>query len=60
MLTIEIRDVNGQVLGVFRATPKKFSTGSVGFHATGKMVVNGKSHQCNFLLTEIGSKPKAK
>lgn len=44
------------------ATPKQFSTGSVGFHGQGKvhLVVDGKPVvlQANLLLTVVGSKPK--
>lgn len=57
MLTIEVKDINGAVIGVFTAEAKTFSTGSRGFNATGKVLIEGKKHQCGFNITEIGSKP---
>lgn len=57
MLRIEIKDVNGAIVGVFNAEQKNFSTGSRGFFASGKMDVEGKKHQCGFNIIEVGSKP---
>lgn len=36
--------------------PKKFSTGSVGFFANGKVTINGVKMQANITLTAVGSK----
>ena len=44
----------------FILNQKNFSTGSKGFHATGKMQVGEKRYQINIQLVEIGSKPKEK
>lgn len=44
----------------FILSKKNFKTGSRGYHATGKMQVNGKGYQINILCVEIGSKPKEK
>lgn len=44
----------------FALNKKDFSTGSRGFHGTGKMMVAGKNYQVNIQLVEIGSKPKQK
>lgn len=43
---------------VLLAEAKTFSTGSVGYHATGKATLDGKRYQVNVMLVEIGSKPK--
>lgn len=37
---------------------KKFSTGSVGFNASGKMLVGDKKYQITVNIVEIGSKSK--
>ena len=37
---------------------KEFRTGSRGFHAQGKVVLDKTRYQLNFMLVEIGSKPK--
>ena len=42
------------------AMPKEFSTGSKGWHANGKALIQGHPVQVNVLLTIVGSKPKAK
>ncbi len=36
---------------------KTFSSGSQGFHAGGKVVIDGERYQANFILTRIDSKP---
>jgi len=46
------------VLTTFELAEKQFKTGSRGFHAQGKVELDGKRYQANFLLVEIGSKPK--
>jgi len=57
MLMVEIKDNNGNVVGIILLDEKQFKTGSVGYHGQGKVMVNGKKHQANFMLVEIGSKP---
>ena len=42
----------------FTAFKKLFSTGSQGYHANGKTVINGKRYTVNVLVTEIGSKDR--
>lgn len=59
MLRIEILE-GSKTLASFELTKKQFKTGSRGFHAQGKMELNGKRYQANFLLVEIGSKPAKK
>ena len=46
-----------RALMTFELFEKVFKTGSRGFHAQGKVELDGKKYQCNFLLVEIGSKP---
>jgi hypothetical protein len=58
MFTVEIKDENGKLVAMMTMSAKNFSTGSKGYHATGKVDVNGKKHQANFMLVEVGSKPK--
>jgi len=53
-----IRDDLGQVLQVIELNSKTFKTGSRGYHGHGKVPVNGKRCQANFMLVEIGSKKK--
>lgn len=53
-----IRDDLGQVLQVIELETKDFKTGSRGYHGHGKVPVNGKKYQANFMLVEIGSKKK--
>ena len=40
------------------AAAKDFKTGSKGFYANGKLVIEGKRYQVQVQLVEIGSKPK--
>jgi hypothetical protein len=35
---------------------KEFKTGSTGFHAFGKVLVDGEKYQANLLLVKVGSK----
>jgi hypothetical protein len=48
--------------GIIWATPKVFSTGSVGFYATGKLtdLITHKKYQVGVNIIEIGSKPGSK
>ena len=36
---------------------KTFSSGSQGFHAGGKVLIDGEKYQASFILTRIDSKP---
>ena len=47
---------NGEQIAVFSLSKKDFKTGSKGYHASGKLELDGKKHQVNLLLIEIGSK----
>jgi len=42
----------------FILNPKKFRTGSRGYHGQGKAEFGGKRYQVNILVVEIGSKHK--
>ena len=44
----------------FILNEKKFSTGSRGFNASGKMLAGEKNYQVSVNCVEIGSKPKEK
>lgn len=51
------KDENGNVVGKLVANEKTFASGSRGFHAQGKIELDGKRYQCQAQLVEIGSKP---
>ena len=57
MATVVIRE-NGEDVAIFTPTAKTFSTGSKGYHAFGKVVLDTRAYQTNIMLVEIGSKPK--
>ena len=50
--------VNFGAFGDLLAQKKDFKTGSVGYYANGKVVVDGQSYQVGVTLTLIGSKPE--
>jgi hypothetical protein len=58
---VVVLDNEGREMGRLFATPKEFSTGSVGFYASGK-VVNSQNpearYQTGLTFTLIGSKPE--
>ncbi len=56
VLIAEIKDANGQVLGVLTLTEKEFKTGSRGYYSQSKVELNGKRYQTQIQLVEIGSK----
>jgi hypothetical protein len=62
-LQVIIADSNGREWGRVYATPKEFSTGSVGFYGTGK-IVNPDNiearYQTGMTFTLVGSKPEGK
>ena len=41
------------------ATDKVFSSGSTGFYATGKIVIDGEQYQVSLPIVKVGSKPKS-
>ena len=57
-MVAEIRDDNGNLVGLVNLERKTFSTGSVGYNGSGKVFVGGKKHQMSLNLVEVGSKPK--
>jgi hypothetical protein len=60
-LQVVILDNEGREMGRLFATPKEFSTGSVGFYASGK-IVNPQNpearYQTGLTFTLVGSKPE--
>jgi hypothetical protein len=52
-----IIDIDGQKIV---ATEKTFSTGSVGYYASAKIVIDGAIHQCGINIVKAGSKPESK
>jgi len=60
VLTMVFMDAAGKEWGRMYATPKEFSTGSVGFHASGK-VVNPDNPEAKYQvganITLVNSKP---
>lgn len=56
-MLIEIKDVNGKVVGVMVVNPKTFSTGSTGFFGSTKLEIEGARYQVQFQAVKIGSKP---
>jgi len=54
----EIKSDLGQLIGLVDFDSKDFKTGSRGYQGTGKISIDGKKYQANFLLVEIGSKKK--
>lgn len=53
--TVEIKVADQKLL----ADARTFKTGSRGYWAGGKLVLNGKRYQTSISLVEIGSKPGA-
>jgi hypothetical protein len=48
-------DTGGQIV----ATAKTFSSGSVGFYAGDKVMIDGERYQVSLSVVKIGSKPGA-
>jgi hypothetical protein len=59
-LEISIRDSDGNSWGTLTANAKTFTSGSVGFYASGKVKnAEGEAkYQCGMNITLIGSKPE--
>ena len=55
---VEFKTDSGNPIGAMSAAAKDFKTGSKGFYANGKLVIEGKRYQVQVQLVEIGSKPK--
>jgi len=51
-------EMDGEAVGVMQLNPKVFKTGSTGFYANGKVMIDNKKYQAQFQLVEVGSKPK--
>ncbi|HHY94542.1 MAG TPA: hypothetical protein GX513_05975 [Firmicutes bacterium] len=47
---------NGETVGQVLSVEKTFRTGSRGYFGCGKVVLNGKKHQVQVQLVEVGSK----
>lgn len=59
MATIKLKGIEQPFILTERGEDNRFNTGSMGFHAQGKMTTtDGKRYQVNILLVEIGSKKK--
>lgn len=58
-LLIEFKTTSGEVWGTLKADAKTFSTGSVGFYASGKVKnpKNGLPYQVGTNVILVGSKP---
>jgi hypothetical protein len=52
--------INGETHDIMISEERKFSTGSTGFNASGKMEFKGKRYQIGINVIEIGSKPQEK
>lgn len=56
ILTAVIKDENGASVGILVLNAKDFASGSRGYFGAGKIIVDGKRHQCQCQVIEIGSK----
>ena len=59
LIIAELKDQNGQPIAILTVPPKDFKTGSKGYYANAKTVIEGKSYQVQIQLVEIGSKKTA-
>ena len=57
-VTVLFKSSIGEILGTLLAASRTFKTGSKGFYASGKVMIDGKMYQCSTNVVEIGSKPK--
>lgn len=57
-VTVTIGGVKNTIILNRRDRTNPFSSGSIGYHGQGKIMIGDKKHQCNFLLVEVGSKNK--
>lgn len=56
LIIAELKDQNGQSIAILTVPPKEFKTGSKGYYANAKTVIDGKSYQIQVQLVEVGSK----
>lgn len=52
----ELKNENGQTIGLINLPPKLFKTGSRGFYGNTKLEIDGKRYQVQIQMVEIGSK----
>ena len=60
-LTVEIRQLTGESLGVLVLSPKVFSSGKAGYFGQSKVIIAGQRYQCQCQMVGIvskASKPK--
>jgi hypothetical protein len=59
-LQITVVDSSGKNWGTLMASPKEFSSGSVGYYCSGKLTnpESAERYQCGLNFTLIGSKPE--
>jgi hypothetical protein len=55
-LMINIKDGDDYPCGALTALPTKFRTGSTGFRATSKIMIDGERYVANLYVVKIGSK----
>ncbi|MHB9294762.1 hypothetical protein PilKf_00489 [Pillotina sp. SPG140] len=60
-LDVTVKDNNGHIWSNISAVPKTFSTGSIGYYASSKVVnpESGERYQVSLMFTLVGSKPTA-
>jgi hypothetical protein len=58
-LQVTVIDSEGKNWGTLMASPKDFSSGSVGYYCSGKLTnpESAERYQCGLTFTLIGSKP---
>jgi hypothetical protein len=54
---IVFADTEGKAIDMLSASFKNFKSGSHGFYAGGKIVLDGKRYQVSCSIVEVGSKP---
>jgi hypothetical protein len=58
MKAVIFADANGKPLDMLSAAPKTFKTGSIGYYAGGKIVLDGERYQVSVSVVKVGSKPQ--
>jgi hypothetical protein len=56
MIITRLEAEDGRLIAITSVSPKDFKTGSKGFYAQGRVVIDGKHYQLNIQLVEIGSR----
>lgn len=54
ILTVTIRDDDGQAVGVLVLNPKEFKSGKQGFFGQAKVTIAGTRYQCQCQAVRIG------